>query len=218
MIKALAIKELREIRIIALIALCLYLALVSNLTGGKLFMWMPFFPSNLQDIPFAGSTFTEHFAFISAAFLIALGVMQTGWEGTKGTYQFLLHRPMRREWIFLTKLATGIVVFLSVAFIPIILYAWWASIPGHDPSPFEWWMTEQAWRLWLLMPLVYLGAFLSGLRPASWGIRLLPLVACGILVAFDSFFKWWIALPLAIVMYGLLTAAICHVARVRDYA
>ena len=41
-------------------------------------------------------------------------------------------------------------------------------------------MTAWAWQLWLCMPLVYLGAFLSGIRPARWfGTRLMPLVAAG---------------------------------------
>ena len=41
-------------------------------------------------------------------------------------------------------------------------------------------MTVPAFQIWLLMPLVYLGAFASGIRPARWfGSRLLPLVGGG---------------------------------------
>jgi hypothetical protein len=81
-------------------------------------------------------------------------------------------------------------------------------------------MTGFAWRLCFLMPLVYLGAFLSGLRPARWfGTRLLPLAACGLLTAFLATLAWWwpVGFPLAVLTYALLVLAICHVARTRDY-
>jgi hypothetical protein len=71
------------------------------------------------------------------------------------------------------------------------------------------------------MPLVYLGAFLSGLRPARWyGTRLLPLAASGLLTAFLAIFAWWwpLGLALALLTYAALVVTICYVARVRDYA
>jgi hypothetical protein len=81
-------------------------------------------------------------------------------------------------------------------------------------------MTAFAWRLCFLMPLLYLGAFLSGLRPARWhGTRFVPLAACGLLTAYlsTSTLWWQLGLPLAILAYAGLVVAICHVARVRDY-
>ena len=37
-------------------------------------------------------------------------------------------------------------------------------------------MTIPVWLTWLAVGLVYLGAFLSGIRPAAWwGTRLMPL-------------------------------------------
>src|SRR5437867_2133155 len=66
---------------------------------------------------------------------------------------------------------------------PVLFLAWWAVTPGHHPSPFLWSMTDQTFRLILATPLLYLGAFLSGLRPARWwGTRLLPL-ACAYVAA-----------------------------------
>ena len=35
---------------------------------------------------------------------------------------------------------------------PILLYGWWASVPGTHPTPFEWDMTGPAWILWLGLP------------------------------------------------------------------
>lgn len=220
MIKALAIKELREVRGIVLIALGLYLALVSNLVGLGLFTF-PALPRAGDEVPFAGTAFATAFGLLSGVFALALGFRQSAWEVGRGTYLFLLHRPMRRDMIFLTKLVTGIAVLLICGAVPIVLYAWWAAVPGHHPSPFEWSMTGQSWRLWLAMPLVYLAAFLCGLRPARWvGTRLLPLATSGLLVAFLVLVPWWwtVGLPAALAAYVVLAANVCYVARVRDYS
>jgi hypothetical protein len=219
--RALAFKELRELAGIAAVAVAAYLALVVNLMGAKIFNWMPGMPEGTQEVPFTGQGFWQFFALVSAVFAVALGFRQSGWESAKGTFLFLLHRPMSRRAIFLIKLATGIALLLLSASLPIVLYAWWAALPGHHLSPFTWSMTEPAWRLALLMPLLYLGAFLSGLRPVRWfGTRLLPLLgSAGLLVLFSSLPWWWsVSFPLAMLLYVLLVANIDFVARVRDYA
>jgi hypothetical protein len=218
---ALARKELREIFGITAAALGCYLALVVNAMGAKVFDWVPGMPAGTREVPFTGGGFTTFFTFISVIFAVALGFRQSAWESAKGTYLFLLHRPLRRDMIFLTKLATGAGVLLVGASLPVAAYAAWSAVPGHHSSPFEWSMTGPTWRMTFLLPLLYLGAFLSGLRPARWfGTRLLPLVAA--LVAFvllGDMSRWWlVGLPLSFALYGLLVANICYVARVRDYA
>jgi hypothetical protein len=219
MIKALAVKEWREVRGIAALALGCYVLLVGCMIGQEPFV--RFLPSGRYSVPFIGTEFVVYFSFISILFTLALGFRQSSWEAGQGTYQFLLHRPIRRDVIFLTKLATGIVIFLICGSVPILLYAWWAATPGHHPSPFEWSMTTPSWQAYFLMPLVYLGAFMSGLRPARWfGTRLLPLAACGLIVMALMFLPWWwlLAFPLALICYLVLTANICYVARMRDYS
>jgi hypothetical protein len=219
--KALMLKELRETVGLAALALVCYLALVANLTGAKLFDWVPQMPHGTYEVPFTGSEFLSFFTIVSAVFVLALGFRQSAWESARGTYLFLLHRPLPRHRMILAKLATGIGIFLVCAAVPILLYAWWAAIPGHHASPFFWSMTGPAWQLWFLMPLLYLGAFLSGLRPARWyGTRLLPLVAVVPLLALLNFVPWWWSLgfPVALVLYVLLVANVCYVAQVRDYA
>jgi hypothetical protein len=219
--KALVLKELREVFGIAAAALGCYLALVVNLMGAKVFDWVPGIPSGTQEVPFTGSGFTGFFSFVSMAFAVALGFRQSAWESSRGTYLFLLHRPQSRDRIFLTKLAVGVGVLLLSGSLPIVLYAWWAAVPGHHPSPFEWSMTGRAWRLVFLMPLLYLGAFLSGLRPARWfGTRLLPRAAAVLfLVLLNVLPSWWtLSFPPAVLLYGLLMANVCFVARTRDYA
>ena len=219
--KALALKELREVFGIAAAALGGYLALVVSLIGGKVFDWVPGIPAGTTEVPFTGSGFMVFFTFVSVVFALALGFRQSAWESARGTYLFLLHRPVPRDLIFLIKLATGSGVLLLCASLPIVLYAWWAAVPGRHASPFTWSMTGPIWRMALTMPLLYLGAFLSGLRPARWfGTRLMPLIASVVLLVLLDVVPWWwsLGLPLVVLLYGLLAANICFVARVRDYA
>jgi hypothetical protein len=218
--KALALKELRDVSGIAAVALVAYLALVLSLMGVKVFGWVPEMPQGTEEVPFTGGSFTVFFILVSVVLATALGYRQSAWELSQGTFLLLLHRPVSRSAIFLTKLAVGAGVFLGCASVPILLYAWWSAVPGHHPGPFAWSMTEGAWRLTLLIPLLYFGAFLSGLRPARWfGTRLLPLIAALVFLVLLCNLRWWSrSLGLAAVLYGLQVSNVCYVARVRDYA
>ncbi|HEY7153502.1 MAG TPA: hypothetical protein VH575_06055 [Gemmataceae bacterium] len=219
--KTLAWKELREVFGITAIALAGYLMLVINAMGAKVFNWVPGMPRGTIGVPFLFGGFTDMHILISVVFAMALGFRQSAWESSRGTYLFLLHRPLRRETIFLVKLTIGGTILLVCASLPIVLYAWWAAIPGHHPAPFEWSMTGWAWRLTFLLLLLYLGAFLSGLRPARWfGTRLLPLIGALFVLAFlFELPSWWpIGFPLALMLCALLIVNVCFVARVRDYA
>jgi ABC-type transport system involved in multi-copper enzyme maturation permease subunit len=217
--RALLRKELREVLGIAAAALAGYLALVVSLMGGKVFNWVPGMPWGTTEVPFLGSDFATFFSLISVVFALALGFRQSAWESSRGTYLFLLHRPLRRDTIFLVKLAVGGGVLLFCAAVPIVLYGWWAALPGHHPGPFEWSMTTGAWRFTILMLLLYLGAFHSGLRPARWfGTRLLPLAGVVVLLVLLYQLPWWLAgLPLTVVLGGVMAANVCFVARERDY-
>lgn len=217
--KALALKELREVVGIAAVALGLYLAMVFSSMGIKLFTWFPFLPQGTRGLPF-NSEFMSFFGFVSVVFALALGFRQSAWEASRGTYLFLLHRPLARNAIFLTKLAVGGGLLLLCAAAPILLYGWWAATPGHHASPFFWSMTVPAWRFALLTLLLYFGAFLSGLRPARWfGTRLLPLFAAVGLVMLLIELPWTrLAFSVGIVFGGMTISTICFVARERDYA
>lgn len=218
--RALAYKELREVRGIAAIALACYLALVISLMGGMVFYWVPGMPNHVEEIPFISGGFMGGFTLISLAFATALGFRQSAWESSRGTYLFLLHRPIRREAVFSIKLAMGAGVLLFGAGVPIVLYGCWAATPGCHAGPFEWSMSAPAWQLFSLAPLVYLGAFLSGLRPARWfGTRLLPLAASLSLVYLIYVpAGWLLGMSLSLSVGCLLAANVCFVARVRDYA
>jgi hypothetical protein len=218
--KALVCKELREVFGITAAALGGYLVLVASLMGAKVFDWVPGIPRGAERVPFVDGGFTTFFTFVSVLFAITLGFRQSAWESSHGTYLFLLHRPVFRSAVFLTKMATGIGAFLLCAGLPIVVYSAWVAMPRHHPGPFAWSMSEPAWQMALLMPLLYLGAFLSGLRPARWfGTRLLPLVASVVFVLLLVWLPWWrVGFPLTVLLCGLLVANVCSVARMRDYA
>ena len=158
--------------------------------------------------------------FIGVALAIALGFRQSAWEPSQGTALYLLHLPLARRTIFLTKLVTGIGLLLACTLLPILIYATWAAMPGTHAGPFEWSMTGPAFRVWLLMPLAYLGAFASGIRPARWfGSRLLPLLSVavpGILLC--SLPHWWlIGFPLLLLVAAVLVSDILWEAETRDF-
>src|SRR5262249_16169255 len=110
--KALALKELREVLGITIVALAGYLALVASLIGAKVFEWIPGMPGVTNEVPFVGQQFTTFFMYVSVGFALALGFRQSVWESVKGTYLFMLHRPLSRNAIFLTKLAVGVGLLL----------------------------------------------------------------------------------------------------------
>ena len=176
MLKALAIKELRESAAILALACLVMLYLLGGFLG-----WQ-FMPGNVvhsvaYTIPFVSNGFVEILIGFGGVLAIALGLKQGAWENSSKQYYFLLHRPVSRHTVFLTKMALGLGLLFLLTAGPILIYANWAATPGNHASPFFWGMTTTAWRVCWALPSVYLGALLSGLRPARWlGTRLLPLV------------------------------------------
>ncbi len=176
MLKALAIKELRESAAILGAAALAMLWTLGNVMGWRLT------PFAIEDdattsIPFYGGEFGPLLIFVGGSLAILLGMKQSAWENNSQQYYFLLHRPVSRQTIFLLKIACGMGCLLSLTMGPVLLYALWAATPGNHATPFFWGMTSNAWFTCLALPTLYLGAMLSGLRPARWlGTRLLPLV------------------------------------------
>jgi hypothetical protein len=174
MIQVLVRKELRELLPITVVILLMQLYLVSTAMGVFLFL----IRRSDETIPFVVDEMFWPMLVVAGLGAVGLGLWQTMRESGRGTFQFLLHRPARRDRIFATKLAVGCAVCLLLACLPVLSYAVWAAAPGTHASPFFWSMTGWVWQMCLEIPLVYLGAFLSGLRPGRWyGSRFLPLAA-----------------------------------------
>jgi hypothetical protein len=226
MILAIVRKELRETRAFAALAFGLSLVYLSMLTGksGSLFTtllgWVRVISLERPDVPFVGDSFVVGSLVIGIALALTLGFRQSAWEPSQGTAQYLLHLPLDRRSLFLAKLVTGIGLLLACQLLPIVIYASWAATPGTHPGPFEWTMTAPALRGWLLMPLVYLGAFASGIRPGRWfGSRLLPLASVAIpAILVYSLPRWWlIGFPLLLLVAAVLVSDILWESETRDF-
>jgi hypothetical protein len=216
MFKALVIKELRESAgIIALAVLAMVYAL-TELTGTQVLPWQA---RGSYGFPFVSDGLAFFLSMCIGGMAAALALKQTAWEERQGTFFFLLHRPVSRGRVFASKLVVGLGWVAGLSALFLLIYAWWASRPGHVAAPFEWSMTIPIWRQWVAMPLIYLGAFLSGIRPARWwGTRLVPLAAAMLLATIVVNMPWfWLALLVALVFSGPFLAAIFFYMQVRDY-
>ena len=177
-------KELREIQLIAWLALTIYALLLVSLVGPSRVRQMfligdilDFFRSgnDVPFIPFVYDHFQSHYWWISLLLAIAIGLQQSLGESVRGTYLFLLHRPASRRWLVGVKLLTGLMTYLICSVLPILVYGVWAATHA---MLFEWAMTLACWQICFTMALPYLGAFLTGICVGRWyGSRLLPLLA-----------------------------------------
>jgi hypothetical protein len=179
MTRALIYKEIRETLPIVAVGLAALLLVALHPMG---YSPIPNLLGYLQQgaIPFVGyrDEFTSQFHMAAGGLALALGFWQSLADFWGGAHLFVLHRPASRRRIYGVKLAVGLAAYLMCGVVPIALYALWAATPGTHASPFEWSMTTDAWFGWISMVTIYLSAFLSGVRPASWmGTRLAPLAA-----------------------------------------
>lgn len=216
MLKSLAWKELRESLPLVALALIAQFGLYFDAMG----LFRPWSSGAPGAIPFVSdSGLRESVLVVSLALAFALGITQVGREAIRGTFPFLLHRPLLRDKLFLVKLACGALVCLLATALPVLIYALWAAAPGTHASPFEWSMTLPAWRLCLAVLPVYFAAFLVALRPARWwGSRCLPLVAAIPLVILQASSAGWLNVALCLLADALFVLAILHVAATRDYS
>lgn len=227
MTRALLYKEFRETLPIAVVGLAclLFVALdameyspLPDLFGGRYVGVIPFL-GNLDQ-------FFGRFNMAAGAFAIALGFWHSLGDFWGEAHLFLLHRPVARRSIYITKLVVGLTAYLLCGAAPIILYGCWAATPGTHASPFDWSMTFQCWSAWFGAATVYLGAFLSGLRPAAWiGTRLAPLAAAGGILGIAEFIasllgsSYLILYPLVLIAADLaLVASILVTTESRDFA
>jgi hypothetical protein len=227
MFRTMALKELREIAGISVVALLAYGLLVAATiepsSSLNIFAWLFTSRSYATPVPFVEDDFVGKFFLISVLFAIALGLRQSVGESVRGTYPFLLHRPVGRRWLIGTKLTVGATVYLICSAAPILVYGSWAAAPDTHPSPFRWGMTLPTWIGWLAIGLLYLGAFHTSLRPGRWyRSKLLPLAAAGfaafVATGFASEFDYSLWPVLIVLVFDVwLVAMILFTARMRDY-
>jgi ABC-type transport system involved in multi-copper enzyme maturation permease subunit len=215
MLKALVLKESREL--MPLVALAIVAELLFFLPAGLI----PIAAENTDSIPFVSTWLQTWLLIIGGMTAVAMGFWQTSGELARGTLLFLLHRPVDRSTIFAIKLLVGISVTLLIAGVPIFAFALWAAAPGTHASPFFWSMTTTTWLIWFRLPLFYLGAFLSGLRPGRWfGSRALPLAAALPLFILLAVTSQWpaVTLLLTLAIEACYLWVIFFIASTRDYS
>lgn len=210
-------KELRECGLYAGLAL---LAMIHYIGAGMDLPLIPFLNSDRQgEIPFIGGRYDLDregtFVLIGVLAGVVLGLHQTVWESWRQTTLFLLHRPMPRAKIILSKILAGSLMILLITAGPLLIYSAWAAAPGTHASPFFWGMTETWWRGVEVAFVCYLGAFLAGIRPAAWlGSRTWPAISTIVMAVGLKFAPVW---PVFI-YFGLTTIAVILVALILDTA
>jgi hypothetical protein len=219
MTSALTLKELRESAGLAALGFA-GLALVA-LTAIGFSPLGNMFGSSRQagTIPFLYDSFAWQFALAAGALAMALGFKQSLGDLMGEAQLFLLHRPVSRRTVYVTKIVVGLSLYFGLAGLAILIYAIWAASSGTHASPFAWSMTVPVWMIWLSASLVYLGALLAGIRPAAWlGTRLMPLAAaCAIATMAANLPPIW-GVAVALVAAAALVALILFVAETRDFA
>jgi len=219
MTSALTLKELRESAGVAALGLA-GLGLVALTAIGFSPLGMVISSGRPSGtIPFLYDSFGGTFALAAGALAIALGLKQSLGDLVGDSQLFLLHRPVSRRAVYLTKIVVGLSLYLVLAGLAVAIYAIWAASSGTHASPFAWSMTVPVWMIWLSASLVYLGALLSGIRPAAWvGTRLMPLAtACALATIAANLPPVW-GLAVALVAGALYVALILFVAETRDFA
>lgn len=218
MTRAMLFKELRETMWIALAGVAVHVYCVLALIGVDL---LTLRVVGRGEMPFLRDNFLGTFAMVAVCVAAVLGLRQTVTESSRGTWLFLLQRPVSRRRLLTLKLGMGLALCLMTSAFPILVYGWWAATPGTHPNPFEWSMTLSCWQGCASITGVYLAAFLSGIRPARWfGTRLAPLVGAGLLLALIQFVPhWWVFGLGALVLIDVwLAATILVVAQTRDFS
>jgi hypothetical protein len=222
----LAFKEARENLWIGAAGLAILLFVVANQIGWDESLTASYgfssYGTASGQIPFVADDFAIGVAAVAALLAVALGFHQTLGETLHGTYLLLFHLPVSRRRLVWFKLAAGLTVYVACTVPPVLLFAVWAATPGTHASPFAWSMTWPVWRILLSMTMLYLAAFLCGLRPARWfGSRLLPLVVAA-MPTFILLEKplpwWWLPVLITVVVDGIFLVCIQHVVRVRDFS
>lgn len=158
---------------------------------------------------------------ISLALAIVIGLVQNLSEDIQGTWRYVLAMPGGWRRILKLKIACGLCVWgiwaLTVCVICLIGLLADPGSAGETLSR----LSDPSLRILACVPVVYLGAFLTGIRRANWLFsRLMPLGGV-LMIWFLMLYlpNWWIIAPLAAAGFAaLLVSLIYHTASTRDFA
>lgn len=129
-----------------------------------------YYPSEL---PLLSRGLLPYTTAVYAIFGAALGMLQTIPESVRGTYPFLVHRPVRRGRLLLGKALAGAAMYSVAGGVPLLVAVIWVATPGHYAAPFRIAMAGAVFADFLCGLVFYLAGILAGVRRARWyGTRL----------------------------------------------
>lgn len=220
---ALVLKECRLAVGAALLACVAYTLVVARLVGLKGFGMLSELVSQTSATPFIHDGFLGPFGTVGFLLAAGLAIWQSVAESRGEAWLFMLSRPVSRRAVLMSKLLIGLLVVTVCTALPIVVYAAWASRPGSVAAPFEWGMTEIAWRYWAALTSIYLATLQTMLRPARWlGTRLLPVIAAiswlvaRVMVGAWYWPVWWELLAVLVINVCLVSSLLLTV-REREY-
>ena len=228
---AIILKELRATAWVVALGAAAFAWLLSELCGisGTTRGW---FPTHEFAYQFVSPGWLLWWGFVAAGFAGSLGLVMSLNDASRGMLAFVLFRPISRRRYIGAKLLAGSCLSVVMVAIPALVFLWWSAIPGNLLMPFDWSFGQPAFESCGWAVVVFLGGFLSGIRPASWWwSRLWPLGATVIL----GLWFWWLSsfpdgLPsfltptamqywtLCGLMSAMLVTLILHVVDERDFA
>ena len=163
-------KELRSVVWVIALGAAAFGWFLSELLGVTTFTRAQF-PSNENVFPLVQTGWLLWYGFISAAFAGSLGLVMSLNDGAHRTWAFVLFRPISRRAYIGAKLLTGGVLTLVMVAAPALVYLVWGATPGNLLMPFDGSYATPAIEACGWSVVVFLGGFLSGIRPASWCSR-----------------------------------------------
>lgn len=165
--------------------------------------------------------FVYLFLTISVVLAIVMGLVQCLAEDFQRTWRYVLAFPGGWPRIVKLKLACGAAVWLAWSVGSIVICLIVIAFDHGPPGETYGRMFDPMLRILFSVPIVYLGAFLTALRPAHWIFsRLMPLggvLLCWFLLLYLP--SWWVLAPMVTVSFSaVLEGIMFHVAASRDFA
>ncbi len=177
----------------------------------------------LDQVVLFNSEYLIFATFCFPAGALALGLLQTVFEGSRDRWAYLVHRGISPERILAAKAIAGLTYLLIATALPLIGMTWWCSRPGNVAAP---WHPiaplAGVTAIFAALPAWFAGV-LIGLRDVRWyGSRILP-AGLGLLpmMAVLMFGQFWVVpqmlwtIPLSLAVTAVYAVAAVGVVRHR---
>ena len=160
--------------------------------------------------PLADLNFLQSMAWFCAVFAAVLGWLQIHNERRPELWAFLIHRPITRNRIFLSKAIAGLGLYALAAGLPLVGFIVWARLPGRVLAPFELRMLRPMATILVAGAVPYFAGMLTALRQARWyASRALGLgLAILVIILLQEAREFWQAFALLCLAAAMLITAV----------